>query len=451
MSSRFSDASQLETHTPTPRRSTPQRSLLCAALLAALPLGAAAAELEYEVGARLLRTDNIALSESNEISESVLSPRLRFGFTHDSPVLQTELSGDVQYLDYLDETFDDDTRGEFSGDLNWVILPQRLTFVVQDSLSRQSVDNLVAFSPGNQQQINVFVAGPSLFARFGDTTLGQLDLRYTNSYAEETESFNSDRYNVAARVERQLNPTDTLALNAEATRIEFDTVSPAFDYDRYEAYASYRSVLASVDIDVDLGYTKLEPKGGSGGSSGPLFRGSLDWRPSQRSEFNLDASYQFADAAQDLIVRVGDPPDPVVGVPGDPDLQIVPDTFRERRLTLGYRYAGERLNLQIQPYYSRLNYVDGVAFDQENRGATVDATFRLRAQLSLSFVAGWQQREFKAVAREDEDLTLGIGLANQFSRHWSGRADVQYRERDSSTVGQNYTENVVAISFAYRR
>ena len=146
---------------------------------------------------------------------------------------------------------------------------------------------------------------------------------------------------------------------------------------------------------LDLGYTKLEPKGGSGGSSGPLFRGGLDWRLSQRSEFSVDASYQFADAAQDLIVQVGNPPDPVLGVPGDPDLQIVPDTFRERRLTLGYRYAGERLNLQIEPYYSRLNYVDGVALDQENRGATFDASFRLRAQLSLSFVAGWREREFE--------------------------------------------------------
>ena len=171
---------------------------LATALLLAMPHAAQAARLNYELGMRAMHSDNITLSEFDEIGETVISPQLRFDFEHDSPVLTTTFRGDVQYLDYMDDTFDDDVRGEFTGQMDWTILPDRISFMARDSLSQQSVSSIAAFTPGNQQQINIFEAGPSFFARFGQTTLGQLDLRYTNSYAEETQTFNSDRYTAAA-------------------------------------------------------------------------------------------------------------------------------------------------------------------------------------------------------------------------------------------------------------
>jgi CheY-like chemotaxis protein len=108
--------------------------------------------------------------------------------------------------------------------------------MARDSLSQQSVSSIAAFTPGNQQQINVFEAGPSFFARFGQTTLGQLDLRYTNSYAEETQTFNSDRYTAAARLTRELSATDRISGNLEGTRTEYDSISELYDYERYDAF-----------------------------------------------------------------------------------------------------------------------------------------------------------------------------------------------------------------------
>ncbi|WP_454830172.1 outer membrane beta-barrel protein [Pseudoxanthomonas wuyuanensis] len=438
------------------RKYAPQsfpRSALCIALLIAMPHVAYAARLDYELGAAVMHSDNIVLSENDEISETVFSPRLRFDFEHSSSTLQSTFRGDVQYLDYLDDVYQDDTRGEFVGALDWTISPDRVSFMARDSLSRQSVSTLAAFTPGNQQQINIFEAGPSFFARFGQATLGQIDLRYTNSYAEETETFNNDRYNIAARLRRQTSSTSQVSLNLEATQTEYDTISEFYDYKRYDAYVNYSSQLASLDLSVDAGYSRLQPKGGDD-TSGTLFRGRADWRVSPRSTFNANLNYQFADATQDLILRVGDPGDPgspIIGDPDNPNLQIVPDTFKQKRFNLGYEFTGVRLNLQVQPYYEQLRYLRDDAFDQDNYGGLFSARYEVRPQMFATALAARQHRQFKGIDREDRDTTLALGLATRMSRHWGAQLDYQYRKRDSSVGGQNYVENVVVLSFTYFR
>ena len=426
---------------------------LATALLFALPHAAQAARLNYELGIRAMHSDNIVLSEFDEISESILSPQLRFDFEHDSPVLKTAFRGDVQYLDYLDDVYEDDLRGEFVGELDWTILPDRISFMARDSLSQQSVSSLAAFTPGNQQQINILEAGPSFFARFGQTTLGQLDVRYTNSYAEETQTFNSDRYTVAARLRRELSTTDRISGNIEGTRTEYDSISELYDYERYDAFVNYSSQLASIELSLDGGYSVLQPESG-GETSGSLFRGNVSWRVRPRSVLSANLSYQFADATQDLILRVGQPGDPggpVIGDPDNPNLQIVPDTYRQKRVNLGYEFTGERFTLQVLPYYEQLRYIRDASFDQDNYGGYVIARYELRPQTFVSLLGARLHREFIGINRDDKDTTLGIGLASRLSRHWGSQLDYQYRKRESSIGGQNYVENVVALSFTYYR
>lgn len=86
------------------RASFPRRAI-CVATMLALPSMAQAARLNYELGAGLMHSDNIALRETGEISETVFSPRLRFDFEHASSTLRTHFRGDVQYLDYRHGTY----------------------------------------------------------------------------------------------------------------------------------------------------------------------------------------------------------------------------------------------------------------------------------------------------------------------------------------------------------
>lgn len=431
----------------------------CALAMMLPAYGAQAARLEYDISLRYLHSDNITLQATDETAENVLSPQLRFDFSHDSSNVTATFRGDVQYLNYLDGTYEDDTRGEFTGNLEWTILPDRITFFARDTLSEQSVNSLAAFTPGNQQQINVFEAGPTFTARFNEVTHGLLDLRYTNSWAEETETFNNDRYNVAARLARVLSETDLLVFNIEASQTDYDTISELYNYKRYDGYVTYRSRLAKLELSVDAGYSDLKPEGVDSTSSS-LFRGYLGWQAAPRSMISANLSYQFGDASQDLIQRVGAPGQPtdpgtpggpIIGEPGDPNLQIIPDTFKQRRVNLGYEFTGERLSVLVQPYYEQLRYIRDAGFDADNHGISATARYLLTPRVTLTGVAQRYERQFVNIDRDDADTILGAGVAVRFSPHWGTQLDFRRRERNSSIGSQDYVENIVVLSVTYFR
>lgn len=431
------------------------------ALATMLPFaGAEAARLNYDLSLRYMHSDNITLDAVDGQGEDIFSPQVRFDFTHDSSRVNATLRGDLQYLHYLDGTYDDDARGEFTGNLDWTLLPERITFSARDSLSEQSVSSFAAFNPGNQQKINIFEAGPSFHARFSDATRAQVDLRYTNSWAEETETFNGDRYNVAARLLRLLRDTDALIFNLEASQTKYDTISDLYDYKRYDGYVTYRSALSKIDLSIDAGYSRLKPEGVEDSSSA-LFRGYMEWRVTSRSRLSTSVAHQFSDAAQDLIQRVGapggeivdpDPPTgPVIGEPGDPGLQIVPDTFKQRRVSFGYEYTGDRLSVLVDPGHAQLRYIRGSTFDTDNLSLRVTARYRLDHRTTVVAMAQRYEREFINAERDDRDMIVGAGLAMRFSPHWGAQFDYRRRDRDSTTSSQNYVENILLLSITYFR
>jgi hypothetical protein len=427
---------------------------LSCALVSTLPSSAWALDLDYQVGLRVLQSDNITLVEDDRISETVLSPQLSFTLAHDTPVLQANLSGDIQYLNYSDDTFDNDTRGQFDGQMDWTLLPDRITFMAADTLSRQSVSTFASFNPGNQQQINVFVTGPSFYARFGDTTRGQIDVRYTDSYAEETAGFNNDRYNVAARLRRQLSETDQLLLNVETTKVEFDTLSELYNYERNDAYVTYRSQLSRVELNVDAGYTRLEPQDIGETESSPLLRASANWQVTANSLLSASFRNEFADATQDLVVRIGEPGapgEPPVGNPDDPNLVVIPDTYKQKQLNAAYEYNGQRLRAELAPYYQELRYLRDSTYDADSYGVRFRANYALQAQTNLILIASREVRDFGTLNRKDSDITLGVGLEKRFARHWGGQIQYRRRDRDSTLAGQDYVENMVAVSVTYYR
>lgn len=428
----------------------PIRTALFMAVLLGIPHVAPAAHINYETGVALWHSDNINLSQLDEDDETVLAPELRFDIDQLGATLQLLARGDIQYLDYLGDTFDDELRGELAGQANWTLSPGRLNWVLEDYLTNQPVDLLTGFTPENQQQVNVLITGPSLFVRFGPATRGQLDLRYSNSYAEENESFNGDRYSVAAHLLRELNATDDLSMTVEASEADFDASLPGAQYSRYDGYISYGRRLKSLVLRIDLGYSQLDLADGLDNESAPLARGSLDWSASPSSTFSADLAYQFADAAQDLVSRGSDMDTPISELE-NAQVAVRPEVFREHRIELVYTFTGERTLLRAGPRYQRVDYQTSLSPDQTNETSFVAIDYRLRPGWQLSLQASHENRNYDDRARRDRDNVIGAGVTYEASSHWVWRFDVEHRERNSSAAGQDYDENVALVSFSYRR
>lgn len=426
-------------------------SVLTSALLLAIASPVGAVDVDYQIGLSALSSNNIALSDTDTVDETVLSPKLRFDISQTGSALNVKARGEYQYLDYLDDTFSNESRTEFAGQLEWALAPQRVHFVIEDYLSSQPTDVLTAFTPGNQQQVNVFTAGPRFFARLGDATRAQAELRYSNTWAEETKEFNGDRYRVAARLLRDIDPSRHVGINAEVSQVNFDRAQ-SVDYDRFDAFASYDEERDRITMAVDLGYSRLNRDDGRSNDSAPLVRASLEWDIGSRSTLRTNIDYEFADAAGDVVSRASLIDGPIVATLTNAELLANSEVFRQTRVAAGYGYAGERWNVQVSPYYQRINYQDTVTPDQTSRGGVVSTDVRLRPRLTLAAQVVYERRRFATLDRRvDRDYSVQLALSQEITRHWNARLGVQRRERNSDDRVQSYNENQVFVDVSWRK
>lgn len=446
-----------------PHRASLRRTLLTAAVLLVLPAMSGAADLDYELGISVLRSDNIALASYDETSDTVLSPSVRFTLDQQSSWVRTKARGSIAYVDYLSNTFDSEVRGELAGEMTWSVLPQRIDFVVNDYLNRQPVDVLTSFNPTNQQQVNVFIAGPTFHARISDGFRGQLDLRYANTYAETTDDFNGDHYNAAARLMRDTSANQSVSVNLESTRSEYN--NPADNYRRDDVYIGYSLRLAALELTASGGYSRLRAEDSSGNHSQPLARAAVTWSPTARSRLVAVARQGFSDAAQDLVNRTTDLEGSIINELGSNDVLVSPEPVKQQELYLAYHFDTERWAFHVQPYYQRSRNigtavsgaVDPSAPDpatlatRDNYGGLFAVDYRLGPRSTLSLLLAHDENRYDDINRRDRGYIAALSWAHRMTRHWSWRADLQHRQRDSSVAGASYDENAVVFSVSYLR
>lgn len=434
-------------------------ALSCAiviALGALAPREAQALRVDYTLDFGAEHNDNLLLTPNDPLETTILRPGLGVELLHDTSVLQMHLSGRAEYRHYDRRGLQDGVDGTFSGRVNWVAIPERLSFSVVDQLTLQPVDTLAADAPGNRQQVNVLSAGPTLQFEWGDDWRGSAELRWIRSEAEVTDEFNSQRADLALRATRRLSPGSRLSFNLQHQRVDFDSDLVARDYDRTQVFARWTRTLNRVDMAVDLGYSRIDYRralaGYAGGRSDPMFRGSLAWRPNDAHRFDLSYSSLFSDVASDSLADVGEEGGgiqaPPTGVPtGDTVVNASP--FLERRLEGEYAWTSTRWTFSVSPFLDRLRYEDTDLFDQDGYGVGVEAGWRARRNLRIGFTAALDHNRYVNLDREDETRRYALDARYQWVRHWSGVLAFARYERRSTEPGQRADQNVVSLALTY--
>lgn len=431
----------------------PLRTTLLAALLLAHSHNVSAVEIQYDISGNARFSDNIGLADQNQSSDILLAPRISFDARQAGASLELRTRGNFEYLYFVDKTFENQARGEFIGEMDWTMAPERAHFLVQDYLSRELVSTFDSPTSANEQLVNVLVAGPSFHARFNEATQGQLDLRYAIGTAQKSKDFDSTRHGVAGRIVREIGAQRSVSANFEASRVDYATAQPAFDYTRKDAYLGYERQLASIDLNADVGYSWLTPRSGGVPLSGPLVRADVDWRVAPRSLVAMVLAYQISDATQNLVTRGSSLEGSVIGdlINTNPAAILTPELFRTRRGDVRYVFTDEGLTVAVRTYFERLRYVKVFQFNETSLGTVLDLDYQFRPRWTLAFQLGQADRKFNASGREDKDLFMSLTVANQMTRHWIWSLGLIRRQRDSNELGRDYEENAAAISLTYRR
>lgn len=421
--------------------------------LALLPGTAQAVRVDYTLGFGVERNDNLLLAPSDPIALTILRPGLGFGLSEQTSTWQADFRGRGEYLDYRDDRFDNTVEGALSGRVNWVVVPDRLALTLEDNLALQPVNTLAPDAPANRQQVNVLAFGPTLFFDIGRTLRGTAELRYINSDAEITDQFNSDRVNMALRATKELGATSRVSGNLQAQRVDFDTQAVARDYTRSDLYGRYERTLASFDLALDAGVSRIEYRQGGGGRSEPLVRLVATWRPDERQRVIARLSNQFSDTASDALSGISAAGGTTAGVPervtvGGSVVNASP--YEQRGIELQYAYTGPRFTASVVPFRNRLRYVDATAFDQDASGVRLDANWLVRPRFSLGGYGSLSRIDYQVLDRRDELRIAGIYGEYRWTRQLSSRLTLTRQQRDLSIAGQDATRDSALFTLTWR-
>ncbi|MEZ5519969.1 MAG: hypothetical protein R3F08_00610 [Dokdonella sp.] len=427
------------------------RTLAPALLLVLASPGALALRLDYTVELGYLHSDNINLSATDPVDENLLIPRVGFRLSETGSAVRAEVNGLLEYRDYLGGAFGNEFRSTLDGIVDWTLIPERMKWTFTDALGLNPINLRLPDTPGNLQQTNVFATGPTFQFRLASNVTGLAELRYTDSYAEESSDFNSNRFSGALRGLFELDSTRRLSANIEAADINYDSNSAQSDYKRYAGYAGYVQKLSALELDAALGYSYLDFDNGER-ARGPLARLKLDWRASAQSSFGLSVFREFSDAATTLAAGNAAFAGGLGGVTIG-GATISPEVYKDTRVELRYALNTARISLGTAVFAGTIRYEQSGATDsdRDEHGARIDLGFNLRPNLTLGVLAETTRRDYRTGAVDTRDSLYGAYLRQQMSRHWGWRIDLNRSERHSDGDDLSYDENTAYVRVIYTR
>ena len=413
-------------------------------LALALSLPCVAAEIEYEIRIGASRSDNVARTDTAEIEETIALLGLEVDLQHESRRLEVSIITDLEYRNYTDDTFDNEVVGSLNADLVFQIAPEILSWVVQDQFGKLQTNPFLANTHANRQNINRFSTGPDLRIRMGSVTSIELAGRYyINNF--EVSDIDSDILNGRLSLVRALSPRRSVSLNVSVDRIEFDNTTLNSNYDRQSAYIGFQSEISRGSLTINLGYNEIHDLGAV--IDGNLV--NIEWTR------ELSASTTFRLAYDEGLTDASDSLDQNQ-VPGGGfgDVQRTPgvsDPFENRRFSAAIDFARDGNSFFISALYNEDEYVTLSNLDRDWTELRAGASWVLGSAWRFRLDGGFRKTEFIVSGREDDDLTMRIGLSYQMTRILRINVDFVRFDRDSSDPGFGYVENVVNLTFSYAR
>lgn len=424
-------------------------TLLCSAALiavmAAAPVAARAA-VGYQVGAAASYSDNVTRAADDGIEEIVSNLNASALWSNDSPRLSAEAFAQLSYLQYYEETFDDEVIPRADVNINWNIAPARLSWVMQDRFGQIASDPFAAFTPDNIENTNVVSIGPDLMFGSDPSQLLTLSVRGEDQYYE-VQPIDNQRITSALELLRRLSQTQTLSLNISGEDVRFDDESFGTDYRLYEAYLTFERSLDDFSFAIDAGGTQVEIEDES--VNGLLTRLSASrafdsgWLIQFGGEYSYtDSGSRFLLGRQESSVGPGQTVD-------DDNIVAAGSPLRLRQISAGATHQTARQEFSLEMYWENERFELENELDQVEFGGILTYEF-LPSQLnSFRLAVGYKTVEFDAANRDDDHLEIELRYRRNMTKNLSLDFRVARAKRTSTNLDSEYEENVVGVNFSY--
>ncbi|MFK8020294.1 MAG: hypothetical protein AB8B86_11025 [Pseudomonadales bacterium] len=224
------------------------------------PLSALEFELNAEVQAAF--ESNALQAPIDEQDDLGLTYGLNLDIEHREA--SWDVGGNYQYayIDYREDTNDDQTLFVGSSDVIWRIKPSLLEWSFSHSRQNERRTALDQDILNNREVRQVITTQPVMYFRLGSGDQIITSLRYVDVDQENANDNNSQRYGGAVGWRRALTSVSTFSINTEYSNVDFEALDA--DYELTRLFFDYTADLRVLDYTLQLGASNIEPDIGDG-------------------------------------------------------------------------------------------------------------------------------------------------------------------------------------------
>jgi len=407
--------------------------------------------LTYGVDAGIAETDNVTLAETDKVSQTMAIANADFDFKQQSRRLDADVKGNFTYIDYLQGAFSNQLVGRFDGIAHVALIPERLTWALQDNFGQAGVDPFTPLTPTNLENVNTVSTGPDLTLRLGGTSFLNMGARVSRAQYE-TSPFDSNRLSGNIAWGLQLSALSSASLNADTERVRFDNTVLNTDFDRTSAFARYETRGARTELSADLGATKIRESDAS--TTGGLAKIELSRKISPAATLTFSIGHDLTDASASFSsLRSG-----ALGVVGTAPAAQTSQSYTDNYASAEWRYQRNRTTIAISGRWEKDVYDKQPSFDNTRGGAE----FLAERQLTHSLAAQLWGRLYKTNyahtvvtppngSSDYSDALIAAGLAWHHGHGLEVRLRCEHSSRTTTGGGgAGFDQNRVLLTVGYR-
>ncbi len=418
--------------------------VVSALLIAALaPFAQADAPTTYGIDVGIGESDNIKLSPTDPISQTLALAEGDFAIKKERSRFDVDATGNFAYVDYLQHAYTGQLTGRFDGLADFAILPRRLSWVLQEHFGQATLDPFTAATPTNLEDVNYLSTGPQLSLRLGGSGFLDLGARYARAQYQ-TSPFNSNREIANLALGHEFSARSRVSINGNTERVRFDDTAVNVDFNRSSAYGRYEIKGARTELAVNLGGTRVSQGGAS--ISGGMGQIELSRLLSPSAKLTFTAGRELTDASSSFSNFQGGATGAISSAPA----ALTSNTYTSRYATVGWQYARDRTTLAVSDRWEKDSYQSQTQLDVTRNDAELNLERRLTREFSAQILGSFYDTKYPNADFSSNDSRFGAAVVWRTGRALEMRLRYERLTRSASGIGVGYHENLVFLMIGYR-
>jgi hypothetical protein len=440
--------------TRNPARSSAGRVAFASLLLLGLDTATKAVEsANLGVSVGVGASDNIGLVSTDPRSEVIALTGLDFTLLRTNTRLDADVVGDFTYLDYLRHTYGSQLLGRFDGTGVFAIVPETLTWTLQDDYGQAQLDAFSPVTPANLQNVNYLSTGPDLVLHMDPVDFVALSARYERA-TYSVSPFNNNGLVGAMGLGRQLAAHVKASLNVRYEKLKFEDNGVGSGINLASVYGLYEAQLQRTNLTAQLGATRVT--GQAGLSTGALAHLDASRKISPHMNLTLSLAHQLTDAADAFsgfragaVGTIGTAISPqVTGGTAAPTAQTA-GAYTTNSAGVGWSLEYHRTTLSVTGRYQRDSY-DLQSLDDTRAGAELNLQRQFTRHLMGTLHGSYYRTRYLYTDFLSNDRLVGGLLQWRVGRDFTLVARYDHTQRSAAGIGTGgFHENRVFLTVGY--